>query len=379
MKRIAIFCDGTWNRADAKHATNVVKLSQALSFIDSKGVFQQMAYIQGVGTGRGTSKLSRTIDKLGGGAFGWGLTANIEEAYRGLAFSYQPGDEIYIFGFSRGAYTARSLAGLIRSCGIPPRSRISMVPDAINWYRSGKKNTHPNAVDSFEFRRGINADVVTSTKEAEWRRSNGFKEGVMLNIAYIGVWDTVEALGVPRHYKALARLFNGKYRFHDADLSSGVRAARHAIAIDERRRTFPSAAWKNLPRLNGETTGDERPYLQSWFPGVHGSVGGGGDITGLSDNTLCWIATGAQNMGLEFENDLLNWHRDQRDYLAPLNNQSDPKSGFFAKISAMMKKDRPGPIVGDTISDAARLRWKEHKAPYRPATLEGFKGDLDGG
>ena len=259
MKRIAIFCDGTWNRADAKNATNVVKLSQALRFLAEDGTFQQMSYIQGVGTGRGTGGFSRLVDRYGGGVFGWGLTATIEEAYRGLAFSYQPGDEIYIFGFSRGAFTARSLAGLIRSCGIPPRARITKVPHAIKRYRSGKKSTHPNAIESFEFRRDINADIVTSPEEAAWRRENGFNEGTLLKIAYIGVWDTVEALGVPRHYKRLAKLLNGKYQFHDAALSRSVRAARHAVSIDERRRSFPPALWENLKTLNSGVAGDERP------------------------------------------------------------------------------------------------------------------------
>lgn len=368
MKRIAIFCDGTWNRADAAHATNVVKLAQAMSYVARDGTFQQMFYVQGVGTGRGTGALSRLVDRLGGGAFGWGLVSTIEEAYRALAFSYQPGDEIYIFGFSRGAFTARSLAGLIRSSAIPARTGVAKVPKAINWYRSGKASTHPDTIASFQLRLDINPDVVTSPKEATWRRENRHRAGLALRIAYIGVWDTVEALGVPRDLTFLAGLLNGKYRFHNAALSSSVRSARHAVAIDENRRTFPPALWDNLRRLNAETTGDEQPYSQMWFAGVHGSVGGGGDVVGLSNDTLMWIVKGAQAMGLEFENDLLQWFDDKRDPMAPLDNKTVAKSGLFASVLAALTKHRAGPISGDLISDAARSRWSGDPN-YRPKTL----------
>lgn len=363
MKRIAIFCDGTWNRADAKHATNVVQLSQALSFITESGTFQQMIYVQGVGTGRGAGKITRLVDKLGGGAFGWGLTENIEEAYRGLAFSYQPGDEIYIFGFSRGAYTARSLAGLIRSSNIPPRSRIDRIPDAISRYRSGEKKTKPDDIESFEFRLGINADLTTSQKEEDWRALQGHQIGQRLSIAFLGVWDTVGALGLPGHFGIVAKMFNRKYDFHDTFLSHSVLAARHAVSIDEHRRTFRPSLWKNLDKLNGTEKSGKRPYRQSWFPGDHGSVGGGGDIVGLSDNALLWIAEGAKIAGLKFEDDVLDWHDSRCDPLVPLMNQSEPKGGIFNKITRFSKIDRKPPLPDDTISQAARERHKQATPP----------------
>jgi len=345
-----------------------------MTFIDDDGVFQQLSYVQGVGTGRGTSKLARLVDKFGGGAFGWGLTRTIEEAYRSLAFSYEPGDEIYIFGFSRGAFTARSLAGLIRSSGIPPRTRIDRIPLAIARYRSGKKKTKPNDIESFQFRHDINADIVTSPEEAAWRQQNNLARGEMLNIAYLGVWDTVVALGIPAHYGALARMFNGKYNFHDADLSRSVKSARHAISIDERRRTYPPAPWANLPILNGAVAGDQQPYHQAWFPGNHGSVGGGGDITGLSSDTLVWIAEGAQAAGLQFETDLLDWHKDQRDHMASLINTKTPKTGLLKRLTEMVKKDRNPPLGGNEISPAARQRWKDDPT-YRPKTLADVAAD----
>ena len=119
--------------------------------------------------------------------------------------------------------------------------------------------------------------------EIAWRAARGLPAGTALGLAYIGVWDTVGALGVPGHLR-LAALANRGLAFHDTALSRGVRAARHAVAIDERRRTFPPTLWDNLAALNAGAAA--APYEQRWFPGDHGSVGGGGAVTALSDDAL---------------------------------------------------------------------------------------------
>ena len=377
MKRIAIFCDGTWNHADAEYGTNVVALSQALSLTGEDGTFQQLIYVPGLGTDSGASTVSRTIDKFGGGAFGWGLDAKIQSAYRALAFAYEPGDDIFIFGFSRGAYTARSLAGLIRSCGIPSRDRINMVGEAMEHYRSrpGGDEGHPNRPANCAFRLTINPAIATSPEEQDWRRENRHDPGHLLRLAYLGVWDTVGALGVPGHLRGLARIFNKKYRFHDCDLSRSVRSARHAVAIDERRRSFPPTLWTNLDELNKGDTGPERPYQQLWFPGDHGSVGGGGDITGLSDNTLVWVAEGAQKMGLQFTPGTLESFRQRIDDFAPLHNRSEPKKSMLGKLASL--GDRDGLTAVLDISGNARRRWKEADPAYRPGTLARLKADLN--
>ncbi len=375
MKRIAIFCDGTWNHADAEYGTNVVALSQAMS-LTAADTFQQLIYIPGIGTDSGANWASRTIDRLGGGAFGWGLDAKIETAYRNLAYSYQTKDEIFIFGFSRGAYTARSLAGLIRACGIPTRNRINMVGDALDRYRKRGPDSHPNNPESFAFRRTMNPAIATSPEEQDWREAQGEDKGHLLEIAYLGVWDTVGALGVPNHLGGLARLTNAKYKFHDADLSRSVRSARHAVAIDECRRTYAPTMWDNLDKLNGGAEGDARRYQQAWFPGDHGSVGGGGDIAGLSDNTLVWIAEGAEAMGLEFTPGALDSFRTQIDHFAPLRNRTE-KPGFFAGL--MRKADRDGPDRADDVSEAARTRYGRADPAYRPKTLSKVAAALSRG
>ena len=128
-KNIAIFCDGTWNKSDAPAPTNVVRLAQAVRNTQPKGQerAQVVIYVEGVGTGRGAGKLAKFMDRNLGGMFGWGLLENIKEAYRAIIFNYEPGDQIFLFGFSRGAYTARSLAGLIRKAGILPRDKVHLI------------------------------------------------------------------------------------------------------------------------------------------------------------------------------------------------------------------------------------------------------------
>ena len=375
MKRIAIFCDGTWNRADRAFQTNVVKLAQATRPRDAEGTVQATFYQQGVGTGRGSSALARWLDRVLGGALGWGLIENIEEIYRWLVFTYEPGDEIHIFGFSRGAYTARSLAGLLRSCGIPARDDVGRIPEALARYRSRERPTHPNSEASFAFRMSLCPGLTTSPEEAAWRAEHGHPEGRPLSISYLGVWDTVGALGVPPQFRLLAMLFNHRYQFHDAALSRSVAAARHAVAVDERRRSFTPTLWDNLDTLNGGAEGRDRRYLQEWFPGDHGSIGGGGDIVGLSNIALLWIAEGAVAANLAFDADRLEAFWRDTDMLAPLINQSAPPS-LVTRLTRLWSRDRDGPEDVTDVSDAARGRWGRDPE-YRPPTLSQVAGALN--
>ncbi len=194
MKRIAIFCDGTWNLADLKdQQTNVVRLAQAVETTASDGVKQVPLYIRGVGTGSGSNWFARTSDKWFGGAFGWGLERNIETAYRQLIWLYEPGDEIYIFGFSRGAYTARSLAGLLRKAGILRRANVDRVGEAMHLYRTRGEEGRPDAEDVLKEREALSPDVATSMTEYIKRGDNP----KLLEISFLGVWDTVGSLGLP--------------------------------------------------------------------------------------------------------------------------------------------------------------------------------------
>ena len=376
MKRIAIFCDGTWNRHDAPHPTNVVRMAQAVRLTAEDGRNQHVIYQIGVGSGRGGNKVARILDKLGGGALGWGLTENIEEAYRALVFCYEPGDEVYIFGFSRGAYTARSLAGLIRSCGIPPREKVGEVTAAIKRYRSRDPETHPDDPESFLFRRAFSPYVATSESEFNWRVQTKAGLCVKLNLAYLGVWDTVGALGVPG-FLATAPLFNKKYEFHDTDLSRSVGAARHAIAIDERRKTFPSSQWDNLDRLNAQalhgnrdaevdpSTVSDWPYRQEWFPGDHSTLGGGVAEPGLAAASFDWIAEGARNAGLDMRPEITGPIVDSINVRTSIQGK---QAGMMAGLLNLLSADRDGPDDPVTVSQIARARIACDSS-YRPPTL----------
>jgi uncharacterized protein (DUF2235 family) len=260
MRRLIVCADGTWNRpeqtADGVDApTNVVKLARAIVPVDPRGVSQIVYYQPGVGT-------DSAEDKLFGGAFGSGLDDNIRDCYRFLVHNYIPGDELYLFGFSRGAYTVRSLAGLLRNSGLLTLDSAGHEREAFSLYRDRNDRTHPNATESTWFR-AQHAHAPVS-------------------VVCIGVWDTVGALGLPVEF--FDRFTHSKYAFHDVTLSSRVQNAFHALAIDERRKPFSPTLWEQPAEDLG------RNWLeQAWFPGVHANVGGGYPDSSLSDIALRWM------------------------------------------------------------------------------------------
>lgn len=383
MKRLVFCFDGTWNRIDAPHPTNVLFTAESVIPIDPNNVAQLIYYDEGVGTGKG--------EKLRGGAFGAGLEKNLNDAYRFLVFNHTPGDEIYLFGFSRGAFTARSFAGLISRCGILGRGRISLVNGMMERYFARTDN------DAFElemrpFRAENCPDVCISDEENDWRAATiaGYRRRPLLSIRYVGVWDTVGSRGIPR-YVLGSSLANRKYEFHDWDLSPFVHAARHAVAIDEYKIDFEPTLWANLHILNGARLFPEAaydaPYQQKWFPGNHGSVGGGGDIRGLSDQALDWVWDGAQAAGLYLDlSERSNVYSLAPNDTDPLVNRT-PKPGFNLVgwfFDHLPKRDRKkGPSQLFQLSPSARRRWHipaqslPEGKPYRPKTLALAKDVLD--
>lgn len=267
MKRLIICCDGTWNSADQQKngqlcPTNVIKLATRLANRDDAGVLQVIFYDQGVGTGNAT-------DRWTGGAFGRGLEDNILDGYRFLVGNYERGDEIYLFGFSRGAYTARSLAGMVRKCGLLSRNSVGRYLQAIELYR-GDEDVDGPAARSFRTEYAIGGDQP-------------------IPIKLIGVWDTVGALGIP--LRGMRWVTRKKYRFHDVQLSRSVEYAYQALAIDERRAPFRPTLWHS----------DNPNVEQVWFAGVHSDVGGGYMRTGLSDIALDWMIEKVAGVGLSFD------------------------------------------------------------------------------
>jgi len=274
-KRLIVCCDGTWNTADQAASgrpcpTNVTKIALSVAPLDAGGLVQRVYYHPGVGTSR--------WERLRGGAFGFGLSRNVRDAYHFLVDAYEPGDELFFFGFSRGAYTARSLAGLVRNCGVLRRENADRAGAAWDLYRSAAER--PTGVASTLFRRAYAHEV---------------------RIRFLGMFDTVGAYGVPALGPAvlrpLVRRLNRRWQFHDTRLSSQVDGAFQALAIDEHRAVFTPALWEQQPHARGQE------MRQVWFSGVHCDVGGGYPETGLSDIALLWMADRARAYGLCFDDE----------------------------------------------------------------------------
>jgi len=386
MKRI-IFCfDGTTNKLDTTNPTNVLLTASCITPETTNETKQVIHYSKGVGT--------RTGEKLRGALFGQGLYGKIRQAYEFLIFNYEPGDEVYVFGFSRGAFTARSFVGFVRHVGILERHNVHKIKQAIKLYRRRLKNfgQHMN-----KFRAKNSAHICTSLAEETWRCENvpDYKAGSaeQFQFKYVGVWDTVGSLGfwnVARTFIPWLREFSFKnkhYAFHDIKLSSIVASARHAIALDERRRGFDVTPWNNLDELNKDVgckpMSKNAPYQQNFFPGTHGSVGGGGPVRGLSDAALSWIWDGAKDAGLKFDvSPTSRIYESKPDYRVALHN-SDPSNdeGMGAKLPKKSRSSRPV-YIGE-VHQSAINRWS-HPSPneldggqYRPDTLAGLSKELD--
>jgi uncharacterized protein (DUF2235 family) len=378
MTRIAVFCDGTWNDVRTGPATNVGRLAWLVAPKGPDGVPQRAFYLSGVGTGRGLSGPARVVDRWIGGATGWGLDDTILDAYRYVAEAWEPGDEIHVFGFSRGAYTARSLVGLLRSAGIASRANMGRLREAMERYRRrDDPATRPANPLSYPWRAAFSPLAATSEDELAWRKAKGIgASAVRLRVAYVGVWDTVGALGVPGYWTA-APILNRRYQFHDTDLSSMVRSARHAVALDERRRAYAPALWTNTDVLNTESLGltpwsdlsricrETLPYRQEWFPGDHGGVGGG-ERVGLSAYARGWIAEGAEKAGLAFQPGALAAIRAERDVTEPLVMRMAGLS--LAALMQASAADREGPDNPLDVAPAVFDRLRAEPG-YRPRSL----------
>ena len=269
-RRLVICADGTWNTTDSEERepppTNVVKIARAVAPYAADGTVQIAFYHEGVGNEQGWRRMLS-------GVTGAGLSRNVRACYRFLVDNYAPGDELYFFGFSRGAYTVRSLTGMIRNSGLLRSEHAHLIPRAYALYRDRTDATHPNSVEAQTFRaQHAHPDV---------------------RVHFVGVWDSVGALGLPT-WGPIGRRLARKYGFHDVALSSIVDHAYHALAIDERRKPFLPAVWDvDTPLQDVE---------QMWFAGVHSNVGGGYADCGLSDIALLWMIEKAAACGLAIDN-----------------------------------------------------------------------------
>mgnify|MGYP003627752679 FL=1 len=317
MKRIAIFADGTWNSPEQGGATNVLKLARAVS-PTINGVNQIAFYDWGVGTDR---------KRISGGITGAGIDKNIMDCYRFLIHNYDSGDEIYLFGFSRGAYTARSLGGLIRNCGLLKREHAERIPEAYRLYRQRTKSSHPDEPAPKSFRSSY--AVADRTK-----------------INFVGVWDTVGSLGIPIPF--WGTLGEKEFLFHDTSPSKIILHARHALSIDENREDFTPTLWDNKPGFD---------LQQVWFSGVHSDVGGGYKEQQLSDFACRWMVNQVTGFGLEFEPYLLEAIKENNpDRTDALHNE---RTGIYKLRGEYIR-----PITG-AVHYSVKQRWDSDTQNYR--------------
>jgi uncharacterized protein (DUF2235 family) len=358
MKRIVICCDGTWQRLYKGSLTNVALTARSVAPRDARGRAQIVYY--SVGVGASLSGLS-----VWQGMTGADLDDHLLDAYLFLNLNYEPGDEIYLFGFSRGAYTVRSLAGLLRKCGVLRRAHVDKARAALELYRQREIGA-----DSFPASRFRAAHAIAWPRP---RRRDAAIDAptVDLRIRYVGVWDTVGALGIPRVLPISVGL-NDCYRFHDTQLSAAVDGARHAVAIDERRAAFAPTLWTNIDAFNAP--GAPARVAQAWFPGDHGGIGGGDRVRGVSNCALLWVLEGAEQMGLALA-------REPGSVLSGAMAEVDPIGGPLAAkpggwlLDLLGERWRAGPTRFEDLHETARLRWLADRA-YRPRPLMRFAQEI---
>lgn len=264
-RRLILCLDGTWNTADGESITSIVRLRDIIvpGLVAGDGeepIEQRIYYDEGVGTGG-------LFQKLVDGATGRGLSRNVRQAYRYLCGNYREGDQIVVFGFSRGAFTARSLAGYIGASGLLRPEHCTEENERRAWdhYRTPPKERFPSEG------RALAALCFPPVR-----------------IAVLGVFDTVGSLGIPGVLRSMS---TRRFRFHDATLGQNVEIALHALAADERRHSFGPALWQ-LPQ--------HRAYgvvEQVWFPGVHSDIGGGYVDDGIGRVVLDWMLKRIRALG----------------------------------------------------------------------------------
>ena len=323
MRRLILCLDGTWNEPDQedrgkRKPSNIVKIARSVLPISSDSTNQYVFYDKGVGTGS-------LYDKITGGVTGEGLEENVLDAYRALVYNYVPSDEVYIFGFSRGAYTARSVTGLLSRCGLLPKKNAFFMPEAFGLYRARE--------DAIEFRKSF--------------------ECVDIKIRFLGVFDTVGARGIPLDLFEEAN--ERRYGFHDMDLAPSVESAYHALAIDEQRKPFAPSIWE-------KTVSPDQIMEQRWFSGVHTNIGGGYDNDGLANCALHWIVSHAKQAGLEVDNTYLSFYRP-----FALDEIRDSMTTYYRVLGRNVRRVRMGVASNESVDESVftRIRASENEFPHR--------------
>lgn len=324
-KNIVVFSDGTGQEGGKGYNTNIYKL---FNMIEDRTSEQIAFYDRGLGTG---------WRKITGSVGGMGISKNIMECYEFIFENYTAGDHIYLFGFSRGAATVRSLSGFIHLFGILPKSRPELIRRAYKIYKI--RNTD---------RRKKKAEEFIDKHHTMWCR-----------IRILGVWDTVAALGVP--FKSIAIILDKvpffRHRFHNFRLSPSVENAYHALALDEERFTFHPVLW-DRQKAKYQT------MKQVWFCGVHTDVGGGYKEQELSDIPLVWIMQMAVRDGLKiYPKHNIKLNQDINGIMHD-SREGFPKNLYRRKVRFWNMETHDKPIIHDSVLKRKLNKINVEDPPY---------------
>jgi uncharacterized protein (DUF2235 family) len=313
MRRLVLCLDGTWNSTFDKtrthegtfvlKPTNVLKLCRSVRSVADDGVSQLIFYLTGVGSvprypGAANAVYS-TTDRYLGGIWGAGFESNVEAALDFLNMNYRDGDEVYIFGFSRGAATARGVTQFLGwARGLPTREDAYYLPLLFRHFIEVRGRG-----DSDDWIARVNAD-----RAAEPTPREPLQPFNSIPVTYLGVWDTVMALGSRFESTGVKNATVSQSFYVDEQPAAPVAVARQALAIDERRFDFRPEIWSRA--RPGQS------LVQRWFPGVHSNVGGGYRHDGLANGALHWLVAGAVDQGLDVNKAFLaNYRRYPQDKL----------------------------------------------------------------
>lgn len=354
-KRIALFLDGTWNTTNDN--TNVWRLRALTAPLGADQVRQSIYYNAGLGTQVGS--------KVRGGMFGVGIDEILLETYQWLVENYNDGDDIFIFGFSRGSYTARSLSGFVSRCGVLKPGGPLSIKQLYDRYRLGL------TVPSIE--RLLNHPPNNPTLEEEWL----VRYSRFVNIKFLGVFDTVGSLGVP---VGISR-FKKSHSFLNTSLRTPNIAAAHALAIDEHRPDFAPTLWTRSVPKDPKADQPRAPRSlaeaeQRWFVGAHANVGGGYSSDLLSQRPFAWMMKRAAAQGLSFRSDVDQFSPKIRSPVI------DSYGSFLGGFYRYLQREYQRPIgadpidsstavespINETIDSSVLERWQSDES-YRPKNV----------
>jgi uncharacterized protein (DUF2235 family) len=356
-KRLALFLDGTWNTVSSN--TNVWRLKSLCSKIGTDGIVQQIYYNAGLGTTMG--------EIVRGGVFGYGVDEAVIDAYEWLIENYEEGNQIFVFGFSRGAYTARSLSGFISRCGLLSPGAPLSIRQLYERYKRG------NDVLTIHELRGRTDNSSCKTEE-KWM----LRFSRETPVKFTGVWDTVGALSGSTHFSLIT---GGNHDFLDTNLRRSEEFVFQALAIDEHRRAFAPTLFKKYVPKNGPSSVPERTLSQveqRWFLGAHANVGGGVDNDLLSQIPLQWMMRKSTAHGLSFRQEV---EIEDDVYHSPIEDSFAEFAGgaykaiefgmpFYREIAAP-PEERSITIVhtiNETIDSSVFNYWRKNEN-YRPKNL----------